>query len=995
MRPRRLEAVAFGPFAEQVEVDFDRLADAGLFLIRGETGAGKTSLLDAMCFALYGTVPGVRTADDLRSDHAGRVAVETRVAFEFSVRGDDWRVVRTPQHHRPKKRGTGTTLQKPKAVLARRVGVEWEPVAEGVEEVGLHVEELLGLTAGQFQQVVVLPQGEFQRALRASPKERGELLSTLFRTGRFTAYTAELLDRARRLEGEVAAQRERLAGLRRVAAERWAEVSPAPESDTRPVPDDHDELTALAASARALATAAEEEQRAVAAKAAAAADALGRARVAAEAQARRARAGAALAECDARAPELEVARTTLARAEQAEPLRHLFATVAEADRAYEEAYDRSQALLMPLQASAGRLPAPLAGLGARLAEADPDVAGACDDVRSLLPELQRLAERRAEVDALRERSAAERRAADAAAEEAVEADAAAGRWAEAAAASRSELERARLAAASLPTLQVEAARAEAAAEAAAELPEAERTALAQHEKAVEAKAQAVESADRHVRLLEQRLVGMAGELAERLQPGDPCGVCGSVEHPRPAPPPAARVTDAVLAKAFDERTFAREQAELLATQHEVAVRRRDELRARADGYVGDATAVTTALAEATALADRLPALKAALTDAEGAHEEQARRVGPARTDEARHLAVAAELEDDAARGDADLAAAFGDAAATDPNGVVETAQLLLGALEELRQATTRRTTALDRKERATLQLSGQAQALGFASVAEAKAAMLDDAARRALAERVEADRQARTAALAVLAEPVGDHDQLLLADVEQELVAATAAVEAGVARATATRSAAAELHRLLEQHRVGTAALLPLEQDARRVRRLADVCNGPGNERRMSLERYVLAARMEEITAAASLRFRAMSDGRYTLRHSDERVKGGGASGLSIVVADAWTGIERDVRTLSGGETFQASLALALAVVDVVQQHAGGVHIDALFVDEGFGTLDADALDQAIAELERLREGGRLVGIISHVAALQGRIPAGIEVVKAAAGSTVKVGVAA
>src|SRR5919109_1743171 len=207
MRPRRLEAEAFGPFAQRVEVDFDRLAEAGLFLIRCETGAGKGSLLDAMCFALYGTVPGVRTADDLRSDHSGRAPVETRVAFEFSLRGDDWRVVRTPQHHRPQKRGTGTTLQKPKAGLARRVGDEWEPVADGVEEVGLAVQELLGLSASQFQQVVVLPQGEFQRALRAGPKERGELLSTLFRTGRFAAYTSELLDRAKRLEVEVVDRR--------------------------------------------------------------------------------------------------------------------------------------------------------------------------------------------------------------------------------------------------------------------------------------------------------------------------------------------------------------------------------------------------------------------------------------------------------------------------------------------------------------------------------------------------------------------------------------------------------------------------------------------------------------------------------------------------------------------------------------------------------------------------------------------------------------------
>ncbi|HEX2038277.1 MAG TPA: SMC family ATPase, partial [Acidimicrobiales bacterium] len=173
MRPRRLEAVAFGPFAERIEVDFDRLAEAGLFLIHGETGAGKTSLLDAMCFALYGTVPGVRTTDDLRSDHAGRAPHETSVAFEFSLRGDDWRVVRTPQHERAKKRGTGTTVQKPKASLCKMVDGDWEPVADGVEEVALEVEALLGLTASQFQQVVVLPQGEFQRALRAGPKERG------------------------------------------------------------------------------------------------------------------------------------------------------------------------------------------------------------------------------------------------------------------------------------------------------------------------------------------------------------------------------------------------------------------------------------------------------------------------------------------------------------------------------------------------------------------------------------------------------------------------------------------------------------------------------------------------------------------------------------------------------------------------------------------------------------------------------------------------------
>jgi DNA repair protein SbcC/Rad50 len=162
----------------------------------------------------------------------------------------------------------------------------------------------------------------------------------------------------------------------------------------------------------------------------------------------------------------------------------------------------------------------------------------------------------------------------------------------------------------------------------------------------------------------------------------------------------------------------------------------------------------------------------------------------------------------------------------------------------------------------------------------------------------------------------------------------------------------------------------------------------------MSLKRYVLAAYLEEITEAASIRLAAMTDGRYRLRHSDERARHGAASGLSVVVGDAWTGVEREVSSLSGGETFQAALAFALGLADVVQRHAGGVHLDTLFVDEGFGALDADALEQAIAELDRLREGGRLVGVISHVAALRERISAGIRVTRTPTGSHAHIEVA-
>jgi DNA repair protein SbcC/Rad50 len=149
----------------------------------------------------------------------------------------------------------------------------------------------------------------------------------------------------------------------------------------------------------------------------------------------------------------------------------------------------------------------------------------------------------------------------------------------------------------------------------------------------------------------------------------------------------------------------------------------------------------------------------------------------------------------------------------------------------------------------------------------------------------------------------------------------------------------------------------------------------------------VLAAFLEEIAEAASQRLLAMTDGRYSVRHSDARARSGGASGLAISVMDAFTGTEREAGTLSGGETFQASLCLALAVAEVVQRHAGGVHLDTLFVDEGFGALDGEALEQAMVELDALREGGRMVGVISHVPALRERITNGIEVRKTATGS--------
>jgi DNA repair protein SbcC/Rad50 len=185
--------------------------------------------------------------------------------------------------------------------------------------------------------------------------------------------------------------------------------------------------------------------------------------------------------------------------------------------------------------------------------------------------------------------------------------------------------------------------------------------------------------------------------------------------------------------------------------------------------------------------------------------------------------------------------------------------------------------------------------------------------------------------------------------------------------------------------------LRPLTAKAGEARRLADLAAGQGaNTLRMTLSSFVLAARLEEVAAAASERLLKMTSGRYSLVHTDAR-RGAGRSGLGLLACDAWTGVDRDTSTLSGGETFLASLALALGLADVVTAEAGGTRIEALFVDEGFGSLDEDTLEEVMTVLDGLREGGRMVGIVSHVAELRQRIPAQVRVHKGQAGSRVEV----
>ena len=999
MRPQLLELTAFGPYAGTVRIDFGDLGGDGLFLVHGPTGAGKTSILDAMTYALYGGVTGTRRPDRLRSDHADPHTT-TSVALEFCLRGRDYRITRTPPHQRAKKAGTGVTQQKPKATLSVRADGVWSPVADGVEDVGMTVVDLLGLRREQFTQVVVLPQGDFARALQADGNERRRLLSSLFRTSRFEDYTQALGDRAKDAEAGAADLARMQHDVRAQAVGRWQLV----HDDSL---DPHVATPAeLAERAGAVAAVAAADVEAATAAERHCSEMLSAARLAADRWQRASTASATLQQLDDAAEEIAALRETLAAAERAEPVADCLAAATTANdallQAQEELQDAAEALRACSAGATAAVADAITAASAAIAGAEPDAAAlqaARDQAHAAVLRLRAAATRAAQCSSIAAQAAEHRERAAAQRDAAAQADATAATLRIDSEGLHSRHKAAAAAAQGLPGLRTEQRALEHAVQAAElagrlglQLDDAEAALLS-------AKQRWNTALDEHRALLEQRIDGMATELAAALREGEPCAVCGSDTHPAPAAAATDAVTAEALGAAHDAAAAARAAVEAAeATVADIRARRAEATGTASAVQLDGAQDVAAALARASAALTAAESLAADLAwlDAESeavatAIEEQVAggAAAAAAAQAADQAAVAAERTAQELRTALDRE--FGDL--EDAEAALITAQGVAGALDVLRDAAAALLEGSRNAAAADERLAAMLARYGFPTPDAAAAAVLAPPVRAQLAQQLREIDDRRAAALAVL-EEAGSDPEPGPPDLEGIAAAAVAAhqdLAAAQLRLGVVRQAAADLDdlaqqwaRLQTQHRAAAAG-------AERLRRLADVCSGTGNEHRMSLERYVLAAYFEEVAEAASQRLQAMSDGRYTLQHSDERVRGGGASGLSITVFDAYTGMQREAGTLSGGETFMASLALALAVAEVVQRHAGGVHLDTLFIDEGFGSLDADSLEQAMAELDALREGGRLVGVISHVPALRERIPTGIAVTKTASGSDARV----
>lgn len=909
MRPLTLTLSAFGPYAGQITLALEQLGKNGLYLIRGDTGAGKTSIFDAIAFALYGEASGdQREAAMFRSQYAAP-DTPTFVELTFESAGKTYRVRRVPEYTRPAKRGGGVTLQRAEAELTMPDG----RVVTRVKEVGQAVREIVGVDREQFAQIAMIAQGDFLKLLVASTEERMRIFRQIFHTGRYQKLQAALKDQLAALSRARDKLRDGL--MQAVGSARYpadsvlgqrladAQAGRLLLQETAALLDEivRQDSAAQEAGRRALERL--DKQIGQAARTLGQARELAAARTQLrDAQAKRQaiqqemeKAGAARAALAARKPERE------ALAQQA-------AALAEEVRRHEACSRLDQAL----EAAQKRY---TAGCAAQAACAK---------------QLTDLADQQAAARAGQERLADS--------------------------AIRAEKQRAEHAA------LLEEQRAFNGLSRDLDAVAASARQYARVQKDYLAAAQSAEAAQgRYQQMNRAFLDEQAGILALGLQDGAPCPVCGACSHPRPAQVTLGAPREADLEQAKQQAAAAQAEAGRLSAEagqlRGALEARRAGLQQRARELLGDVPCEEMAeqiAAAGAALRDRLAACKSALDQA----QQDMRQL-----DQFGHTLRTLEQ-------------------------AVQQAQARQAAAQQ----------AIARAEQDTQHLARQKQELADGlrypdQAAARRAAQQTKDTIQDLDRRTEQADQAYQACksqadalegtIAALAGQLEHAPEIDMETIQAELEACNArrrALEDGQTARAARLDRNQDALRALETH---GAALAEAEQKWGWVKSLADTAGGQlvGREKIM-LETYVQMTYFDRILARANTRLMVMSRGQYELKRRAQAENNRRQSGLELDVVDHYNGSVRSVKTLSGGESFQAALSLALGLSDEVQSAAGGVQLDVMFVDEGFGSLDEEALEQAVRALSDLSGGNRLIGIISHVEALARRIDRQIVVTK-------------
>ena len=1086
-----LEFEAFMAYPKRQEINFDALNNAGVFLLNGPTGAGKTTILDAICYALYGETSSDRESAKLHSTYAAHSGTKPRVLLDVTLHGKRLRIDRTPAYNKPITRGARKGQMREesaKATLAELApGADpsdekaWTPISSSVAEVNRTIAERTHLTKEQFLKVVLLPQGQFAQFLKSKPKERKELLKKMFPVEHYEQLFDALLEESKKAQQDVAQDENTQRGyLERARVEMLAlqALLDAVDTDAEGTDtegsavegsveagEEPENLTAESVTAetldawiaggvaRARETSTREKQE--------------QQRLTDEAD-RNTRLLAERAQLQAdwreyeqlcerrtrlteRADEHKAQREELAQARAAAPLHAQYAQVhaeSQALAAREQEHsacasaleENGRALLAALrdEETAEDVTFPEETTFAALPDLEPaeqqtQLETLLDTLRVLQKKDAQLTDEEAAVAALlkqanaleQDKARAEKTLSDltAAAEQLAE---------ELAGYSTADEERT-LAAHLVTEVQQKHDAAQqmqqkldAASAAVAEAEKQNKRTATAEQKAQEkwqvSAQQALAATEEFKNLQVLRLAQASSLLARELKDGEPCAVCGSVEHPAPAQ--IAEGEQLVERADLDAAKEREDKAHKQARTHELAKDRATKAHQEASEALAAARTQYETLAaqgecdvEQTAAQlqqaqTRLAQAQSRVTARDGVLVKVERvRVDLQKAQEALRTIEGAAVEAQTRHRDAAARCEAAAAQLAPARAAVGFAQRV-EAVEGYRAAHQRLARAVlllgQARERHAL-AAAQAQRLLGESAFES-AELVQTAVRTP--ERVDALEQ--TVAAYEL-----EHARLLEGFGREAIVAVAARVAAGEQapddlqgvreqveqlRAAAHRLTLREgeresllrsLQALRGEYAAFRAQTAQRYDRAQMLANLAAAARGDtlgGYEHQVDLVSYVLGAEFERILHSASLHLDRMSEGRYGMVFSDHRAKGSrSGGGLNLEITDTWTGEPREASSLSGGESFLASLSLALGLAEVVQANNGGIELDTLFIDEGFGTLDAETLDMVMGTIESLRDSGRTIGLISHVEEMKNRIPAQIVVEKGQNGSSVRV----
>lgn len=1086
-----LEFEAFMAYPKRQEINFDTLNNAGVFLLNGPTGAGKTTILDAICYALYGETSSDRESAKLHSTYAAHSGTKPRVLLDVTLHGKRLRIDRTPAYNKPITRGARKGQMREesaKATLAELApGADpsdekaWTPISSSVAEVNRTIAERTHLTKEQFLKVVLLPQGQFAQFLKSKPKERKELLKKMFPVEHYEQLFDALLEESKKAQQDVAQDENTQRGyIERARAEMLAlqALLDAVDTDVEGTDtegsaveefveagEDPENLTAESVTAetldawvaggveRARETSTREKQE--------------QQRLTDEADqntrllAERAQLQADWREyeqlCERRTRLTERAeghkaqREELAQARAAAPLHAQYAQVhaeSQALAAREQEHsacasaldETGRALLAALrdEETSAEVIFPEETTFAALpdfepAEQETQLEALLDTLRALQKKDAQLTDEEAAAAALlkqanaleQDRARAEKRLSDLTAQAEQLAEELAG---------YSTADEERTLAAHLVTeaqqkhdvaQQMQQKLDAASAAVAAAQKQSKRTATAEQkaqEKWQASAQQALAATEEFKNLQVLRLAQASSLLARELKDGEPCAVCGSVEHPAPAR--IAEGEQLVERADLDAAKEREDKAHKQARTHELAKDRATKAHQEASEALAAArTQYETLVAQGecdveqtaaqlqqaqTRLAQaqsRVTARDGVLVKVERVRAEQQKAQEALRTIEGAAVEAQTRHRDAAARCEAAAAqlaparAAVGFAQRVEAvEGYRAAHQRLARAVLLLGQARERHALAAAAAERLLAESSFESAELVHAAVRtpervdaleQAVAAYELEHAR--LLEGFGREAIVAVAARAAAGEQAPDDLQGVREQVEQLRAAAHRLTLREGERESMLRS----LHVLRGEYAAFRAKTAQRYDRAQMLANLAAAARGDtlgGYEHQVDLVSYVLGAEFERILHSASLHLDRMSEGRYGMVFSDHRAKGSrSGGGLNLEITDTWTGEPREASSLSGGESFLASLSLALGLAEVVQANNGGIELDTLFIDEGFGTLDAETLDMVMGTIESLRDSGRTIGLISHVEEMKNRIPAQIVVEKGQNGSSVRV----